>query len=95
MSTVTGLMCFKGVISYHARTDRQQAVMHRGLRHINLQCERVAIISFHIHHSTLLLATAKVLAQRSCHIGKPAESCQKVRQTHSARIRAMLHLWIP
>ena len=69
--------------------------MHRGLRHINLQCERVAIISFHIHHDTLLLATAKVLAQRSCQFGKPAESSQKVRQTHSAQIRAMLHLWIP
>jgi len=69
--------------------------MHRGLRHINLQCERVAIISFHIHHSTLLLATAKVLAQRSCQFGKPAESSQKVREIQSARRGAMLHLWIP
>jgi len=29
-------MCSKGVISYHAPIDRQQAVVHRGLRHINL-----------------------------------------------------------
>lgn len=87
MSTVTGLMCSKGVISYHAPTDRQQAVMHRGAASHQSLCERVAIISFHIHHSTLLLATAKVLAQRSCLFGKPAESSQEVRETHSARKR--------
>jgi len=69
--------------------------MHRGLRHINLQSEQVAIILFHIHHSALLLATAKVLAQRSCQFGKPAESSPKARETHSVRIRAMLHMWIP
>jgi len=46
MSTVTGLRCLKGVMSYHAPTYRQQAVMHRGLRHINLSVSGLPLSRF-------------------------------------------------